>query len=150
MCFAGHLGLFNPNLFPLPLKSLSLTTCTLIPYKPLKASLILVQPQLIQSGPNLCRVQLLCPCSLPCTIKQRNKHLVDLPNVSVQWFIANSYHQCILMACSSGRAPSKTSRGNEEGLMVTSCIAHSDPEEADSGFLWLFVNCWRETNRQRE
>lgn len=45
--------------FPLPFKFLSLTTCTLVPYKPLKPPLILVQPQLIQSGPNLCMMQLL-------------------------------------------------------------------------------------------
>lgn len=28
------------------------------------------------------------------------------------------------------------SRGNEEGLMVTSSIAHTAPRAADSGFLW--------------
>ncbi|TNN76779.1 hypothetical protein EYF80_013028 [Liparis tanakae] len=32
------------------------------------------------------------------------------------------------------------SGGNEEGLMVTSCIAHTAPEAADSGFLWLSVS----------
>lgn len=40
------------------------TTCTFIPHKPLKASLIVVQPQLIQSAPNLHRVQLLCSSSM--------------------------------------------------------------------------------------
>lgn len=43
------------------------------------------------------------------------------------------------------------SGGNEEGLAVTSCIAHAAPEAADSGFLWLSVSCWeRGTNRQRD
>lgn len=59
----------NSAPFPLPFKSLNSTTCTLVPYKLLKASLILVEPQLIQSGPNRCNVRLLCPSSLPYTIK---------------------------------------------------------------------------------
>lgn len=34
--------------------------------------------------------------------------------------------------------------------MVTSCIAHTAPKAADSGFLWLSVSRWeRGTNRQR-
>lgn len=34
--------------------------------------------------------------------------------------------------------------------MVTSCIAHTAPTAADSGFLWLSVSRWeRGTNRQR-
>lgn len=39
--------------------------------------------------------------------------------------------------------------GNEGGLTVTSCIAHSAPEAADRGFLWRSVSRQERTGKTR-
>lgn len=67
-----------------------------------------------------------------------------IPVISAYWWRAARGELCPKPAARDH------SRGNEEGLMVTSCIAHTAPKAADSGFLWLSVSRWeRGTNRQR-
>lgn len=97
MCFTGLLGLFYslPTRFHFLCLSnfAASTTCTFIPHKPLKASLIVVQPQLIQSAPNL---QLLCSSSmlnggtsvLLICIMSTSSGLLLIPIISAYWWCA--------------------------------------------------------------